>query len=56
MTASIFALLIADYNWAFRIFALAQILVAAEEIAITLTIKHLHSNIRSYWHIRHIVH
>jgi len=52
MSASVFAMLVFEYPWAFRFFAVAQILVSAEEIAITLTLKHLRSNVRSYWHVR----
>ncbi|MCW8963463.1 MAG: CDP-alcohol phosphatidyltransferase family protein [Gammaproteobacteria bacterium] len=54
MSISIFTLLLFDYPWLFRVFALVQILVAIEEIAITLTLRQLRNNVFSYWHARHL--
>ena len=54
MSISVFSLLLFDFPWLFRVFALLQILVALEEIAITLTLRSLRNNVRSYWHARHL--
>ena len=54
MSISVFTLLLFDYPWLFRVFALVQILVAIEEIAITFTLRQLRNNVFSYWHARHL--
>jgi CDP-diacylglycerol--glycerol-3-phosphate 3-phosphatidyltransferase len=51
MSAAIFFLLIADIAWPFRCAAVLLCLSACEEIAITLRLPELRSNVRSYWHI-----
>lgn len=52
MSVSIFILLIADFPWPFRCAALFQIFVACEEVAITLRLTEIQSNVRSIWHIK----
>lgn len=54
MSISVFTLLLFDYPWLFRIFAVLQILVCIEEIAITLTLRKLRNNVPSYWHARRL--
>ena len=50
MCLALFFLFIADIAWPFRIAAVALGLSACEELAITLRLPHLRSNVRSYWH------
>jgi len=54
MSISVFTLLLFDYPLLFRVFALVQILVGIEEIAITLTLRQLRNNVFSYWHARRL--
>ncbi len=51
MGVTIFILLISDISWPFRCAALFQVLVACEEIAITMRLSELQSNVRSFWHV-----
>ena len=51
MSAAVLILFIADIVWPFRCAAIAQALVACEEVAITLRLSELRSNVRSFWHI-----
>jgi CDP-diacylglycerol--glycerol-3-phosphate 3-phosphatidyltransferase len=51
MSIAIFLLLIADIAWPFQCAAVLLCLSACEEIAITLRLPELRSNVRSYWHI-----
>lgn len=52
MSMAIFLLFIADIAWPFRAASVLFCLSAWEEIAITLRLPELRSNVRSYWHIR----
>lgn len=51
MSLAVFALLIADLAWPFHVAAVLLCLSAVEEIAITLRLPELRSNVRSYWHV-----
>ncbi len=51
MSVAIFLLFIADIAWPFRCAAVLLGLSACEEIAITLRLPELRSNVRSYWHV-----
>jgi CDP-diacylglycerol--glycerol-3-phosphate 3-phosphatidyltransferase len=51
MSIAIFILFIADIAWPFRCVVVLLCLSACEEIAITLRLPALRSNVRSYWHI-----
>jgi hypothetical protein len=51
MSTAIFILFIADIAWPFRLTAISQIFVAGEEIAITLLLPKLQSNVRSLRHV-----
>jgi CDP-diacylglycerol--glycerol-3-phosphate 3-phosphatidyltransferase len=55
MSIAVFTLLLFDYPLLFRVFALVQILVGLEEIAITFTLRHLQTNVPSYWHARRLL-
>ena len=44
-------LFISDICWPFYCAAIVQALVACEEVAITLRLSKLDSNIRSFWHL-----
>ena len=52
MSAGIFFLFLTDFTVVFRIAAIFQAIVAIEEIAITIQISELKSNVKSIWHIR----
>jgi len=54
MSIAVFTLLIIDISLPFRCAALVQALVACEEVAITLKLFELKSNIRSIWHVKQI--
>jgi cardiolipin synthase len=54
MSIAVFTLLLFDYPLLFRVFAMVQILVGIEEIAITFTLRRLRSNVPSYWHARRL--
>ena len=54
MSIAVFTLLLLDYPLLFRVFALVQILVGIEEIAITFSLCRLRSNVPSYWHARRL--
>jgi hypothetical protein len=51
LIAAPFLLFIADIAWPFRFAAMALALSACEELAITLRLPRLQSNVRSYWHV-----
>lgn len=51
MSLALFLLFIADIAWPFRFAAVALGLSACEELAITLRLPQLQSNVRSYWHV-----
>ncbi|UCC57297.1 MAG: CDP-alcohol phosphatidyltransferase family protein [Gammaproteobacteria bacterium] len=51
LSVAVFLLIIADIAWPFRCAAVLLFLSACEEIAITLRLPELRSNVRSYWHI-----
>jgi CDP-diacylglycerol--glycerol-3-phosphate 3-phosphatidyltransferase len=51
MSVAIFFLFMADIAWPFRLAAALLFLSACEEIAITLRLPELRSNVRSYWHV-----
>jgi CDP-diacylglycerol--glycerol-3-phosphate 3-phosphatidyltransferase len=52
MSVAIFFLFIADIAWPFRCAAVLLCLSACEELAITLRLAELRSNVRSYWHVK----
>ena len=51
LSVAFFLLIIADIAWPFRCAAVLLCLSGCEEIAITLRLSELRSNVRSYWHI-----
>jgi hypothetical protein len=51
MSVAVFILFIFDISWPFYCAAILQALVACEEVAITLRLSKLESNVRSYWHL-----
>lgn len=51
MSVAIFFLFMTDIAWPFRCAAVLLCLSACEEIAITLRLTELRSNVRSYWHV-----
>jgi len=51
MSIAVFLLFIADIAWPFRLAVIFQIFVAVEEIAITLLLPKLQSNVRSLWQV-----
>ena len=51
MSIAVFILFIADISWPFRLAVIFQFFVAGEEIAITLLLPKLQSNVRSLWHV-----
>jgi CDP-diacylglycerol--glycerol-3-phosphate 3-phosphatidyltransferase len=51
MCSAIFLLFMADIAWPFRLTAITQIFVAGEEIAITLLLPELKSDVKSLWHV-----
>ncbi len=51
MSVAVFTLFIFDISWPFRCASIVQALVACEEVAITLRLSKLESNIRSFWHL-----
>lgn len=52
MSIAVFALLMIDISLPFRCATLVQALVACEEVAITLELKELKSNVKSIWHVK----
>lgn len=51
MSSALFILFLFELPWPFRVAAITQALVATEEIAITLYLAKLQSNIPSFWHL-----
>ena len=51
MNTAVLILLILDVSWPFKFAALWQVLVGLEEVAITLQLAKLRSDVRSYWHL-----
>lgn len=51
MSVAVFFLFMADIAWPFRFAVVLLCLSACEEIAITLRLPELRSNVRSYWHV-----
>ncbi len=51
ISAAAFILFITDIAWPFRVAAMVQAFVACEEIAITLRLSEIQSNVRSLWHV-----
>lgn len=51
MSVALFLLFVADVAWPFRLAAVALALSACEELAITLRLPRVQSNVRSYWHV-----
>ena len=54
MGASYFVLMWFDMDLPFKISAVICLIAAMEEIAITLQLEHLKSNVKSLWHIRQV--
>jgi CDP-diacylglycerol--glycerol-3-phosphate 3-phosphatidyltransferase len=52
MSTAIFFLFIAEFTWVFRCAAVFQVLVALEEIWITIRLPKLQNNVKSIWHLR----
>ena len=51
MSAAVLILFLANIAWPFRYAAIAQAIVACEEVLITLHLCELRSNVRSFWHV-----
>jgi len=51
MSFAAFILFVVDIAWPFKCAAIVQALVAYEEVAITLRLSKLESNVRSFWHL-----
>ena len=51
MSFAVLILFIVDIAWPFKCAAIVQALVACEEVAITLRLSKLESNVRSFWHL-----
>ena len=51
MSVAVLILFIADIAWPFRCAAIAQALVACEEVAITLRLSKPRANVSSFWHL-----
>ena len=51
MSFAVFILFVVDIAWPFKCAAIVQALVAYEEVAITLRLSKLESNVRSFWHL-----
>ena len=51
ISTAAFILFITEIAWPFRVAAWVQVLVACEEIAITLRLSEIQSNVRSFWHV-----
>jgi len=51
MVPAIYLLFLEISPWPFRIAAMIQLLMAIEEIAITLYLKQLETNVRTIWHL-----
>jgi CDP-diacylglycerol--glycerol-3-phosphate 3-phosphatidyltransferase len=51
MSFAVFILFVVDIAWPFKCAAIVQALVACEEVAITLRLSKLESNVRSFWHL-----
>ncbi len=56
LSTTAIALVLTDIAWPFRCAALAQGLVALEEVIITLRLSKLRSNVRSLRHLRRVLH
>lgn len=52
MSVSIFLLFLTDIAWPFRLTVLGLCLAACEEVAISMKLPRLQSNVKSYWHVR----
>lgn len=53
MVPAIYLLFLEITPWLFRIAAMIQLIMAIEEITITLYLKELESNVRTIWHLIH---
>ena len=51
MSIAIMFLFIFEFTWIFRIAAVFQVVVACEEVLITIRLPILRSNVRSIWHL-----
>ena len=51
MSTAILLMFLIEFTWIFRIAAIFQILVACEEILITILLPILQSNVKSIWHV-----
>jgi CDP-diacylglycerol--glycerol-3-phosphate 3-phosphatidyltransferase len=51
MSVAVFTLFIFNISWPFGCAAIVQAIVACEEVAITLRLSKLESNVRSFWHL-----
>ena len=51
MSTAILLLFLTEFTWLFRIAAIFQVLVACEEVLITIKLPILQSNIKSIWHL-----
>ena len=51
MSTAILLLFLTEFTWLFRIAAIFQVLVACEEILITVRLPMLQSNVKSIWHL-----
>ena len=50
MSTAVFILLFKGIYWPFRLAAMLQVLVATQEIAITVVMADCRCNIKSFWH------
>jgi len=51
MSTAILFLFLTEFTWIFRIAAIFQVVVACEEILITIRLPTLQSNVKSIWHV-----
>jgi CDP-diacylglycerol--glycerol-3-phosphate 3-phosphatidyltransferase len=51
MSTAILVMFLTEFTWIFRIAAIFQVLVACEEIWITIQLPVLQSNVKSIWHV-----
>jgi len=52
MSTAILILFMTEFTWIFRFAAIFQIIVALEEVLITLRLPKLQDNVKSIWHVR----
>ena len=53
MSTAILLMFLTEFTWIFRIAAIFQVVVACEEVLITIQLPRLQSNVKSFWHVCH---